>query len=235
MHSKPFAPLVLAPGLRERRTASEYVAESLRAAIRAGKLADGSELNQVALAEHFGVSRVPVREAMRQLQAEGWISARPHHRAVVVALGRERILEIFELRTLLETHLLAKAMPRIGEQRLARLQRLCDQMDKLSDHQRWLEANRAFHRELYEDSGAETTIELVEQLSAQVERYVRARGEGVERGTEAVAEHRQILAAVRGGDVREARRLIEAHIEHTRQGVIGTLERQAERIETPAS
>jgi DNA-binding GntR family transcriptional regulator len=235
MHSKPFAPLVLAPGLRERRTASEYVAESLRAAIQAGKLADGSELNQVALAEHFGVSRVPVREAMRQLQAEGWISARPHHRAVVVALGRDRILEIFDLRTLLETHLLTKSIPMIGEQRISRLQRLCDQMDKIDDHQRWLAANRAFHRELYEDSGARTTIELVEQMSAQVERYVRARGEGVERGSEAVAEHRLILTAVRNRDVREACRLIEAHIEHTRQSVIATLDRQAQRIETPAS
>jgi DNA-binding GntR family transcriptional regulator len=210
--------------LKERRTASEVVAESLRSAIRSGRLADGSELNQVALAEHFGVSRVPVREAMRQLQAEGWITARPHHRAVVHALSRERILEILELRALLETHLMAKAIPKVDEARLSKLERICDQMDRQTDHQRWLEANRAFHRELYEDSGAETTIELVEQLSAQVERYVRDRGKGVVRGDEAGEEHRAILAAVRERDSRTATRLIGAHIEHTRQLIVARLE-----------
>src|SRR5579863_2051668 len=124
-------------GLKDRRTASEAVAESLRSAIRSGALADGSELNQVALAEHFGVSRVPVREAMRQLQAEGWITARPHHRAFVQALSPERILEIIELRALLEAHLIVKSIPKIGDHRLARLERLCDQMDRSTDHQRW--------------------------------------------------------------------------------------------------
>src|SRR3974390_951979 len=111
-------------GLKGRRTASEAVAESLRSAIRSGQLEDGAELNQVALAEHFGVSRVPVREAMRQLQAEGWITARPHHRAVVQALSPERILEMIELRVLLEAHLMIKSIPKVGEQRLARLERL---------------------------------------------------------------------------------------------------------------
>jgi DNA-binding GntR family transcriptional regulator len=215
-------------GLKDRRTASEAVAESLRSAIRAGRLEDGSELNQVALAEHFGVSRVPVREAMRQLQAEGWITARPHHRAVVQALSQERILEMIELRALLEAHLIVKSIRNIGSARLTRLERLCDQMDKLSDHQRWLEANRAFHRELYEDSGAETTIELVEQLSAQVERYVRTRGSGIERGREAGAEHRAIVAAIRQGDVHAAQRLIEAHIEHTGDLVAARIEEKTD-------
>ncbi|HXP94392.1 MAG TPA: GntR family transcriptional regulator [Candidatus Binatia bacterium] len=219
-------------GLKDRRTASEAVAESLRSAIRSGSLADGSELNQVALAEHFGVSRVPVREAMRQLQAEGWITARPHHRAVVQALSPERILEILELRALLEAHLIVKSIPKIGDQRLARLERLCEQMDRLTDHQRWLEANRAFHRELYEDSGAETTIELVEQLNAQVERYVRTRGDGIDRGGEAGAEHRAIIAAVRERDAHAAKHLIEAHIERTRQLVALRIEEKTRHAAT---
>jgi DNA-binding GntR family transcriptional regulator len=210
--------------LKDRRTASEAVAEALRSAIRSGRLGDGSELNQVALAEHFGVSRVPVREAMRQLQAEGWIKARPHHRAVVQALGSERIREILELRALLESHLVGKVVGKISEQRIARLERLCDQMDRLNDHERWLDANRTFHRELYEDCGAQMTIELVEQLSAQVERYVRACGRAIERGREAGAEHREILAAVRRRNVRAAKRLIEAHIGRTRRLILERLE-----------
>lgn len=213
-----------APALEERRTTSEHVAEALRAAIRSGALPDGSSLNQVALAEHFGVSRVPVREAMRQLQAEGWISARPHHRAVVLALSRERIAESFDLRALLEAHLVEKSIARTSPQHLARLERLCAEMEAAVDHRQWLALNRAFHRELYEPSGATTTIALVDQLGAHVERYVRAHGEDVAREAEAAAEHREILRCVESGRTAQAQRLIRQHVEHTRRRVLATID-----------
>src|SRR5215472_9920720 len=117
-------------GLKGRRTASEAVAESLRSAIRSGQLEDGAELNQVALAEHFGVSRVPVREAMRVLEAEGWVSARAHYRAVVQAVTPERVHQIFELRSLLETHLLGRSVRLISSDRIKRLYAICDRMDR---------------------------------------------------------------------------------------------------------
>src|SRR5215469_11054122 len=121
-------------GLKGRRTASEAVAESLRSAIRSGQLEDGAELNQVALAEHFGVSRVPVREAMRQLQAEGWITAPAHHRAVVRAVSLESIIEIFEVRAMLEVHLVSKAIPKLTPQHIAELNGRCDEMERIKDH-----------------------------------------------------------------------------------------------------
>src|SRR4051794_10802535 len=68
------------PALTERRTASDEVADTLREAIIAGTFEDGAELNQVELARHFGVSRVPVREALRRLEAEGLVSAEAHRR-----------------------------------------------------------------------------------------------------------------------------------------------------------
>lgn len=108
-----FLKLDVDPALRSRRTTSDYVAEALRAAILAGRFEDGQELNQVELADHFGVSRVPVREALRQLQAEGLIEAQAHRRAVVTGFSPERILEMFELRMLLEGFLLEKAAPNI--------------------------------------------------------------------------------------------------------------------------
>src|SRR3954453_6739250 len=89
------------PALTERRTASDEVADTLRKAIIAGQFDDGEELNQVELAKHFGVSRVPVREALRRLEAEGLVSAEAHRRVVIPGLDRERISEIFEIRAVL--------------------------------------------------------------------------------------------------------------------------------------
>lgn len=203
--------------LDERRSFSENIAIWLRDAIRSGELADGSELNQIALADQFGVSRVPVREAMRRLQAEGWIDAKRHQRAVVRGISHERVLEILELRSVLETFLIEKAVATITAAALQRLTALCDEMDATADHQHWLELNQTFHSALYASANSQTATELLEQLSAQVERYVRSHGEHISREGEADAEHRAILAAVGRRDVAESQRLLQLHIGHTTQ------------------
>lgn len=203
--------------LDDRRSFSEHIVIRLRDAIRSGELADGSELNQIALADRFGVSRVPVREAMRQLQAEGWIDAKRHQRAVVRGIGRERILEILELRALIETFLIEKAVATISGAELTRLGALCDEMDATADHRHWLELNQTFHSALYASANSVTATELLEQLGAQVERYVRSHGEHISREGEADAEHRAILAAVAQRDIAESQRLVQLHIGHTTQ------------------
>lgn len=210
----PVRNLEIDPALRERRTASDYVADALRTAILDGEFADGEELNQVELATHFKVSRVPVREALRRLQAEGLVSAEAHRRAVVVGFNRKRIEEIFEIRSVLEDYLLERAAPRIDAKRIAALSALCDQMDRTRDHNRWLEENIEFHRLLNEPAGSITAVALVDQFSRQVQRYVRRAGR-LERSQEAGAEHRQILVALEAGDVAEARRVLKAHIAAT--------------------
>lgn len=221
--ANPLDSLSRVPLLRERQTTAAYVAGSLRAAIQSGQLPDGSELNQVALAEHFGISRVPVREALRALEAEGWITARAHHRAVVQALSSERIAETFELRALLEVHLVEKAIGHIDDAHIARLRALCDEMDAMDDHPSWVAANREFHRLLHECAGSPLTVELVEGLSSQVERYLRIRGESVIREGEAGAEHRAILQAAIDHDAGTARDRIRAHIDHTKRRVMEAL------------
>ena len=211
------------PPLGERRTAAGHVADTLRAAIRSGRLGDGAELNQVALAEHFGVSRVPVREALRALEAEGWITARAHRRAFVQTLGVKRVTEIFDVRALLEVHLLEKAMATLDDARIAELRAVCDAMDAMDDHAAWLVANRDFHRLLLEGADAPLTVELLDGLGAQVERYLRLHGEGFDREREAGAEHRAILEAAVAGDRKSASRLLHAHIDRTRRRVVAAL------------
>lgn len=219
----------LIPGAGEfpRRTASDDVADALRNAIVRGDFQDGEELNQVTLARHFGVSRVPVREALRQLQAEGLISAKAHMRAVVTALTTERVAEVLDLRILMESYLLRRAADRLTDQDVSELTELCDEMERTDDHEAWLALNSRFHAGLYAAAGADLALDLSQKLAARIQRYLHeGRGDAVHRNSEANAEHRRILDAVSGGEVDEACSLLEAHIGGTRRRILDLLERR---------
>lgn len=222
MSTTDLSGLKLSSDFRDRRITADYIAAALREAIYRGDLADEAILNQAAIASHFGVSRVPVREAMRELQAEGLIETHAHRLAVVRGLDLDRLLEIYDLRALLEGFLMDRATPEIDARRLRELRALEGRMRDEHDHARWLELNARFHQMLYEPSGAKTTMELAEQLRGRAERYVRLwrGGAGLHRPREAGREHAEILSLVAAGDAAGARRAIERHIAHTRDAVI---------------
>ena len=224
------------PALTARRTAPDHVADVLRDAILTGQLEEGQELNQVALAEHFKVSRVPVREALRQLQAEGLVRQEAHRRAVVSTLSAERIMELFDLRIRLETYLLERAAFHIDTAEAARLRAMIQRMESLDDHDEWLAGNREFHRALYEPSGATYTLELVDRIMARTTRYLYARsgGAGIHRVDEANEEHREIVRALEEHDVHRASRSLTFHIEGTRRRVDRLLRRAGRRMPSAA-
>lgn len=222
------------PELRQRRTTPDHIADSLRAAIYQGSLPDGAVLNQVAVAEHFGVSRVPVREAMRQLQAEGLISAQAHRRPTVCGLSLERILEIFDLRAIIEGYLAEKAVQQTSESTLSELSSLLEKMQSARDHAAWLELNARFHHALYEPSGAVTALQIAEQLRGRAERYLQiwSEGRGVHRSSEAAREHERILSYARTGDASAVRREVEQHVIHTRDEVVRLYRQRANQTDT---
>lgn len=215
MTAARFARLAVDPASRERRTTSDYIVDALRAAIYDGQFADGEELNQVALARYFKVSRVPIREALRQLHAEGLVSNIAHRRTVVTGLDPDEILEWIEIRAVLEGHLVAKAGPRLDAAALGRLNHLCDEMDRIRDYDyNWVLKNWEFHRTLYQPSRSKAAIALVERLILRVERYVRRSGNRA-RLREAAAEHRRILSDIERRNFASARSRMQEHIVHT--------------------
>jgi DNA-binding GntR family transcriptional regulator len=219
--------ITLEADLRDRRITADYVADALRDAIQQGGLADGAVLNQAAIAAHFGVSRVPVREAMRQLQAEGLIDTRAHRLAVVRGLDIDRLIEVYDLRALIEGYLVEKAVPNIDAALLTELRRLDREMRTVDDHPTWLALNARFHAVMYTPSGDETALELVDQLRSRAERYVRlwSRGSGIHRPKEAGREHAEILKLIAAGDGPGARAAVEEHVHHTRDRVVAQGER----------
>jgi DNA-binding GntR family transcriptional regulator len=206
------------PALRERKTTTDHIASALRAAIYDGQFADNEELNQVELAEYFNVSRVPIREALRQLQAEGLVRIVAHRKTLVVGPSLDEILELMEVRAVLEAHLVRKRGPLLHTATIARLKELCDEMDGLSDYgSHWVIKNWEFHRTLY-SGGAKTMIDVVERIHIQLERYTRQAGTEDRRRT-AAAEHRAIIRLIERKDFAGAGALALEHVLHTGEAI----------------
>jgi DNA-binding GntR family transcriptional regulator len=220
--SRKFARMQWDPNLRERKTITDYLAAALRTAIYDGQFEDREALNQVELAEFFGVSRVPIREALRQLQAEGLVQNIAHHKTVVVGLTLEQIVEAIEMRAVLEAHLLRKTAPLLGKTELADLRRICRETDRIRDYgSDWVLKNWEFHRALYGRDGradSPATVAMVERLQLNVERYARRAG-NPQRLREAAREHWEIVRALERKDAATASALLERHIINTAHDV----------------
>jgi DNA-binding GntR family transcriptional regulator len=207
------------PALRERRTTADYLVSALRTAIYDGQFADGEELNQVELAHHFNVSRVPIREALRQLQAEGLVHIVAHRRTVVARLALDEILELIEMRAVLEAHMVRRCAPHVDEIGLNGLRRLCEEMDRITDYgPNWVLRNAEFHRTLYRTNSSHTMMELIERIQLKVERYARQAGTSA-RLREAAAEHRRIVQHIEQKDYAAASAVMERHILNTGEAI----------------
>lgn len=208
--------------LSDRRITADYLADAIRDGINSGSLADGAVLNQAELAVFFGVSRVPVREALRQLQAEGLIDLRAHQLAVVKGLELDRLKEVYTLRAQLEAWLTEEAVSKISDAQLAKAGAINEQMRTENDHVEWLALNAEFHRSIYTAAERPVTLEVLEQLRLRAERYARmwGRGMGVHRPHEAGEQHDRILDRISEGDAPGAAIAIREHVEHTRDRVV---------------
>jgi DNA-binding GntR family transcriptional regulator len=190
------------PALRERKTTTDHIASALRTAIYDGQFADGEELNQVELAQYFNVSRVPIREALRQLQAEGLVRIIAHHKTIVAGLSIDEVVELIEMRAVLEAHMVRKSAPQLDAAAIARLNALCDEMDRITDYgSHWVLKNWEFHQTLYGAGSSKTMIDTVERIHERLEA--------------AAAEHRDIVAHIERKAYAEAAEAIERHVLNT--------------------
>src|SRR5579871_271036 len=132
-----------------RQSLPDTLFASLRERILNGEFKEGESLVQDGIAKEYGVSRIPVREALRQLEACGLVAMQIHHGAVVTSLPTEQLEELFELRSLLEGDLLMRAIPRMTDEQLANSGTILTQLKaayKGHDVANWGRLNWAFHR-----------------------------------------------------------------------------------------
>ncbi len=200
--------------LVDPRNAPEAIHERLRAQILSGELAAGSELSQAQVAKDFGVSRGPVREALRLLQREGLIEAEVNHRARVTSLSLAEVEHVYALRVVTEALALTVSVPRLTASDLDELDRLAGE---IGDPARrgfaaWEAAHQRFHALLLIRSGARLERSLAE-WAQYTERYRRVYLADQAGGwTLGAGEHAELARVCRSADSAAASRLLARHL-----------------------
>lgn len=207
------------PTIGERTSLRERVAESLRAALVSGRMVPGTTYSIPALAEQFGVSATPVREAMLDLVNEGIMSAVPNKGFRVVELSDAELDQITELRRLLEVPTvgdLAGAIDRAAVRRLRALADAVSDAARRGDVVGYVEADRELHLALLAEAGNPRLVEMVGRLRDQSRLYglEQLAAEGVL--VDSAAEHMRLIDALESGDRRAAERVMAHHLDHVR-------------------
>jgi DNA-binding GntR family transcriptional regulator len=202
---------LLIPVHLKDNAAPYYIASILREAIYRGILAEGEALYQSQLAERLAVSPIPLREALRLLERDGLVNFHGRRGAIVTGLSMENVQEIYEMMLFLETGLMRIAFPLITPADIDVAERLLDEMEAQTDFMTWGGQNALFHAALYEPAHRYLTLDRIERLRRQVDRYIRVHMESIRE--EAQREHRRILEAVRAGNLPEVTEALTFHLE----------------------
>jgi DNA-binding GntR family transcriptional regulator len=188
--------------------------ERIRDLVLGGELAPGARLGQVELAERFGISRTPVREALRRLAGEGLVEPISNRGFRVADLGLEAVLRRLEVRTILEPEIARLAAERRSESDLVQLDDSIAREERAQDGIAAHDASRDFHVALARATGNEELVRVLESLwLVEVGRRLLSRRSAAPGWQQAdVKEHREIAAAVSEGRAEDARRLMAEHV-----------------------
>ncbi|MDO5495598.1 MAG: GntR family transcriptional regulator [bacterium] len=202
---------------RAATPASERIAEDLRDRILRGDLEPGGRIRQEVIAEEYGASRLPVRDALRLLEGEGLVRLVPNSGAWVSALNMDELEEVYRIREALEPLLLGLSLPHLAEGIGERLILLAHEMESAGVED-FLRLDREFHHGTYHPEAAPTLHAMVERLWNRTESYRRAfvRHVGIESLVQTHAEHHLLADAVIRRDRSAAETLLRLHIRRTR-------------------
>lgn len=211
-----------------RQSLTSAVADKLRDQIIRGEIPEGAQLRQDAIATQYHVSRIPVREALRQLDAEGLISIVPNRGAIVPALSPDDIRELFSIRALLEPEVLKLSIPHLKDEDLSQadavLAKYVSELKREDHVSAWGRLNWQFHSILYSRAHQPRFMAIIRNVNNSGERYTRLQlylTHGMKRANE---EHHQILDFCRQRDVTAACKLLRQHIQYAGESLRKVLE-----------
>lgn len=193
-------------------SAANRIARQLRTEILHGEIAPGSRLSQLSIAERFGVSRIPVRDAIQLLSSEGLLHPTTKATAIVTGMSVPELQELYELREAVEPMATQIAVPNVGRADILLMRKQMALMESSNEAPIWLAANAEFHAAVYKRASRPRMIELVEQLRRLTDRYMYMHLEVIGKTDHLHAEHLGILQAVESGDAALAARLTREHL-----------------------
>lgn len=185
--------------------ASPRVRDLLEEAILEGDLKPGERLRAEALAQRFGTSRTPIREALLQLEAQGLVDVEPNRGAVVRSFDRDDLQDLYDLRALLEPHAAALAATRISDKDIARLEELCEASDQIV-------ANEAFHRIILEAAQSPRLANAMRAASGIPRSFRSIFWHDERQREESLMCHRRLVAAFKARDAQLAEAVMRMHI-----------------------
>lgn len=197
------------------QTRATAAANELRRRILEGVYAGGTQLKQAVLAEEFGISRIPFREALIQLEAEGLVQLEAHKGAIVSEVSADDIEELFELRSLIEPRLLEKSAPHLNTDDFAELKKiLAEYSDELLNCHvsRWGELNTELHCILYRHANSPKMFSMAQQLLKSTDRFTRMQLFYTDGRARAQDEHYEIVRLCEASEFKAASRLLRLHI-----------------------
>ena len=203
-----------------RNTTASDVAKVLKARILAGHYADNQFIRQELIAQELGVSRIPVREALALLEAEGLVVREKYRGAVVPKLSLIEIEEIYALRAMIEPHLLRAAMANMTPAKIDELRDIVLRSRGAQEMADWAGLNLDFHRTLYEAAEKPLAMQVLDNLLMRADRYLKMqRFLSVQTQEESDAEHQRILEHIAAGDTEAAVAALCQHITWNAQDV----------------
>ena len=204
-------------------TTSSAVTKMLRHNLDHGRWASGTPLRQEEIAAEFGVSRVPVREALFQLQAEGLVEMVPNKGMFVRTPSEADLREWFRLRWLIESDLLTDAVPRHTPATINRVETVQAALDKASAVSDWIAGDREFHEALYAPAQRPESLAIVRRLRYLVDRFYFSRMKPGSRTQGWHDEHHALIRALKRRDAKAAARVLQAHLAQTERSALAAL------------
>jgi DNA-binding GntR family transcriptional regulator len=200
-------------------TIQQAVADAVRTRVISGQLPAGTRIDQDALAAEFSVSRMPVREALRQLGAEGFVTIVPHRGAIVTALSPAEVEEIYEIRAALEGVAARHASHALTADDLDRLRKVLAAMRNEKQIDTWVALNAEFHNAINQASMRPRLLELIQRFREQSQPYIRLYVQRLHKSAQARKEHRAILEALADRDADRAEAAVRSHLVGTGRAV----------------
>ncbi len=194
------------------QSAASRIATELRNEILHGQIAPGTHLSQLSIAERFGVSRIPVRDAIQVLAGEGLLHPTSKATAIVTGMSVPELQELYELREAVEPLATRIAVPSVGRADILTMRKQMMVMESSDEAPIWLAANAEFHASVYKRANRPRMIEMVEQLRRLTDRYLYMHLEVIGQTEHLHAEHAAILKAVESGDATLAATLTREHL-----------------------
>lgn len=195
------------------------IEEKLRNAIIDGRLPSGTALRQQELATLFGVSRMPVREALRQLEAQSLLRVEPHKGAVVAPLISEDAFDAYALRSLLESEALRQSIPRLDDDDLAQARCYIELLEVETDFTEMGRLNRLFHMALYAKAPNKRLLSLVAEGLSEEERFLRFNLSEMGLGKLSQEDHWHLFELAREQQVEEAVQALQYHLQRGVQAI----------------